>query len=359
VKVLHVITTIEFGGAENQLKVLVREQITSGLEVHVVYLKGKPELEDLLKQSGATTHGFLMGESFLSQIVLLKKFTQTFDGVVHAHLPRAELLSALAIRNRSLIVSRHNSEKFFPGSPNILSKILSRFVEKRSNSVICISNAVRNYMFEINELSDHRKVSVIHYGYDREFNENQSTTKHFNHNSLTIGTVGRLVNQKDYPTLLKAFKQYLDSHPESQLLIVGEGKLREDLEHLAQQLEISHKVFWYGKTNKVYEVMQSMDIFVLASRYEGFGLVLLEAIQAQLPVIAANNSAIPEVLGLDSQGLFETGDPYDLYMKLQLFTKAQNRLSLSLQQQQRLDCFNPTVMSRSIENIYKKGTLES
>ena len=143
------------------------------------------------------------------------------------------------------------------------------------------------------------------------------------------------------------------------MLIVGEGKLREDLEHLAQQLEISHKVFWYGKTSKVYEVMQSMDIFVLASRYEGFGLVLLEAIQAQLPVIAANNSAIPEVLGHDSQGLFETGDPYDLYMKLQLFTKAQNRLSLSLQQQQRLDCFNPTVMSRNIENIYKKGTLKS
>lgn len=357
-KVLHVITTIEFGGAENQLKVLVREQITSGLEVHVVYLKGKPELEGLLKQSGAMTHDFLIGESFLLQIVLLKKFIQTFDGVVHAHLPRAELLSALAIRNHSLIVSRHNSEKFFPGSPNVLSKILSRFVEKRSNTVICISNAVKDYMFYTKELSDHRKVSVIHYGYDREFNKNQSTTKHLNHDSLTIGTVGRLVKQKDYPTLLKAFKQYLDSHPESQLLIVGEGKLRQDLENLAQQLEISHKVFWYGKTSEVYEVMRSMDIFVLASRYEGFGLVLLEAIQAQLPVIAANNSAIPEVLGHDSQGLFETGDSYDLYMKLQFFTKAQNRLSLSLQQQQMLNCFNPTAMSRSIENIYKKGTLK-
>jgi glycosyltransferase involved in cell wall biosynthesis len=359
VKVLHVITTIEFGGAENQLKVLVREQVISGLEVHIVYLKGKPELEEHFKQSGAQTHDILIGKSFISQVYLLKRFTNSFDGIVHAHLPRAELLCALVLRNCKLIVSRHNSEKFFPGSPNQLSKILSRFVEKRSNSVICISNAVKDYMFENKELSKHDKVSVIHYGYDREFDENLSIRKNFDHNSITIGTVGRLVNQKDYPTLLQAFKQYSNFHTNSQLLIVGNGKLKEELEQLSIQLEISEKVFWYGKTSKVYEAMQRMDIFVLASKYEGFGLVLLEAIQAQLPVIAANNSAIPEVLGHDSQGLFKTGDSYDLYMKLLHFTKKENRASLCIQQRQRLEFFNPTEMSCHVENVYKKGTLKS
>jgi glycosyltransferase involved in cell wall biosynthesis len=350
--VVHLITTIARGGAENQLKVVVREQVRSGFKVKVIYLKDLPELREELRDAGAEVIDILEGKSFLRQTRTLKRFFKNYHGVVHAHLPRAELLAAVSSPKDSLIVSRHNSEPFFPGAPALVSKLLSRFVESKAIRVIAISEAVKKYLLEYGEISASNKIEVIHYGFDERLtklttNANQKKSKDF-----VIGTVGRLAHQKDYPTLFTAFKEFTDKNPLSKLLIVGGGSLKEELEELAKKLEIKENIIWFGRTDDVISVMKQMDLFVLASNYEGFGLVLLEAIQAGIPVIAANNSAIPEVLGVNSEGLFHTGDATGLCNKIEEFKSEPKRSQLIEEQYARLSSFTPESMITKMNSVY-------
>ena len=106
--VYHVITTIKRGGAENQLLILVKEQIKLGLDVHIVFLKDEPELFPDLVALGAHVHLELSMRGFLTQPLQLRKLIRQKNAVVHAHLPRAELVTLFTPGKFTMIVSRHN-----------------------------------------------------------------------------------------------------------------------------------------------------------------------------------------------------------------------------------------------------------
>ena len=351
--VIHVITTISRGGAENQLKVLVREQIKSGYKVEIFYLKDNPELSNSFEALGAKVDHRLFGQNIFLQYLILRRVVKQHDGVVHAHLPRAELISTAATKGVGLIISRHNAEPFFPGAPRIASIFLSRYVERRSKIVIAISNAVSEFLLQSREIKNVGKLKVIYYGYDTDFIETKEKSPRLINTHFTVGTVARLVPQKDFPTLLKAFQSFLTKFPDSRLLVVGTGVLEKQLIKLSEQLGIHEQVTWYGKTNDVKSLIQQMDLFVLPSKYEGFGLVLLEAVQVGTPVSAARNSAIPEVLGTNSEGLFTTGNSDELFQKLVKFHDSSLRENLADEQRTRLEIFNPAAMIKSMNKSYE------
>ena len=148
-KVYHLITTISRGGAENQLVVLVKEQVKQGLEVHIVYLKGVAELEQELISAGGFVHHELVGKSPLVQPWHLARLIARENVIVHAHLPRAELVGLATVGNFRFIATRHNAESFFPGAPKFLSRFLSRLVERRATRIIAISNSVKEFLLTL------------------------------------------------------------------------------------------------------------------------------------------------------------------------------------------------------------------
>ena len=166
-KIIHLITTIERGGAEKQLLTLVREQIKSGLGVEVFYLKGTPELKQEFENCGANVNQTLLKKSFIQQVFTLRKHLNQDQTPVHAHLPKSELLASLSCSKGLFIFTRHNSEAFWPGAPKILSNLLSRFVAKRSVSGVCISDAVKDYVIQRGELSKKYDLKTIYYGYEK------------------------------------------------------------------------------------------------------------------------------------------------------------------------------------------------
>ena len=171
-----------------------------------------------------------------------------------------------------------------------------------------------------------------------------------------IGTIGRLVPQKDYPTLLNAFSNVLKSLPETELYIVGEGYLQKELIKLSKTIGVNDKVHWLGKTEYVNEFLSKIDLFILSSKYEGFGLVLLEAMVAKKPIIAANNSAIPEVLGKIYEGLFSTGDANALAQQIKTAISDENFSKILVNSySSQLDFFDPSKMNRNIENVYSNA----
>ena len=358
-KVTHLITTIERGGAEKQLLTLASEQVQSGLNVFVLYLKGKPDLRNEFEVAGVEVNNLLVGKSFLKQIFLLSKYLRKNPSPVHAHLPKSELLAAIVVTKKYLVFSRHNSEAFWPGGPQNISNLLSKFVCKRASQGIAISNAVRSYLIKRGEIPTSYTIDVVYYGFQKDISTNVAglglITNIMNGQSSNykIGTIGRLVPQKDYPTLLNAFSNILKSLPNTDLYVVGEGYLQKDLIELSKSLGVDGKVHWLGKTEYIKEFLSKIDLFILPSKYEGFGLVLLEAMVAKKPIVAANNSAIPEVLGKSYEGLFSTGDKEALAQQIKAAI-SDNSFSERLVQSyaNQLNLFDPSKMNRTIEEIY-------
>jgi len=353
-QVVHVITTILRGGAENQLKVLVREQIRCGYQVTIYYLKKNPELQFEFESMGAKVDDRLIGKNFINQCLIFKSLICNYSGIVHAHLPRAELLCSVATTGKKLIVSRHNAEPFFPGAPRYFSKLLSRFVEKRARMVIAISYAVRDFLLDSKEILEAQKVRVIHYSYDPNFGNNSKQVNLGLNSKFIVGTIARLTPQKDLSTLIIAFQSFLVKHDDAMLLIIGSGELRIKLQSLAFDLGISESIIWIGRIDDVKGYLEIMDIFVLPSKYEGFGLVILESIQVGTAVIASRNSAMLEVLGENSKALFTTGDWNELDLKLCQFRDVSNRLKLISNQKSRLKVFEPSKMIKKFNLVYKE-----
>ena len=167
-KVTHLITTIERGGAENQLLILARNQVSQGFEVEVFYLKGKPELKAKFENVGVKVNSLLVNQPFIYQVTKFRKFLRTNESPVHTHLPQAELVASLACKKKKFIISRHNFEPFWPNKPKLFSVLLSRFTSSRASGGIAISNAVKNYLLVAKEIDSNFKISVVYYGFDQD-----------------------------------------------------------------------------------------------------------------------------------------------------------------------------------------------
>ena len=142
--------------------------------------------------------------------------------------------------------------------------------------------------------------------------------------AIVIGNVGRLHADKDQATLLAGFAKALPQLPAGSLLaIIGSGPLRETLKEQAGELGIAGQVCFLGQVPQARRLFAAFDLFVLSSDHEPFGMVLLEAMAADVPVMATDCGGAPEVVGRAEQ-LFELRDVEELANKLTLFFAAAN-----------------------------------
>jgi glycosyltransferase involved in cell wall biosynthesis len=196
------------------------------------------------------------------------------------------------------------------------------------------------------------KIHIVYYGYDNKRFPIKKV-KQFGKDKYSIGTLARLTRQKDIETLLHGFSIALKTKNDMQLIIAGDGELKESLRKLAISLDISSNISWLGKITETEGFLASLDAFVLTSKYEGFGLVLLEAMQANLPIIAAKNSAIPEVLGEDYSYLFETSNPVSLSENILRLANLDDPHDIEKYLKKRLRIFNPEKMENKINKLYE------
>jgi len=329
--ILHVITTIDLGGAEKQLLTLANCQREKGFDVEVVFLKDKPTLlQDFLKV-GVKVDSSFAGLGFLRQVLKLKQRKRQENLVVHAHLPRAELLCALSLRQESFIVTRHNSEAFFPRGSAKLSQLLSRFVLQRAFASISISKAVADYLKKSGEMSNLEANHIIYYGLKNTCVSPKSKMESRSQ-PVHLGTVSRLVPQKNLPLLLETLKELNSINSIGfELSVVGTGPLQKELQLISVKLGVEKAVSWKGQSEEMVAFYQSLDIFVLPSDYEGFGLVLLEAMSQGIPIVARNISAIPEVMGELHPGLVNSSRPIDLARKIREFLENREVLNSCLE----------------------------
>jgi len=106
-------------------------------------------------------------------------------------------------------------------------------------------------------------------------------------NTFVIGHVGRLSLPKNHKFLFEVFAKYQEQNPDTKLMLVGDGELKEQLQQLAIQFNISEKIIWVGAVNNVSDYLSAMDLFLFPSLYEGFPVSLIEAQAIGLPCIVS------------------------------------------------------------------------
>jgi glycosyltransferase involved in cell wall biosynthesis len=320
--VCHVVTTIERGGAENQLLMLAKGQTERGYSVTVCPLKGGLELEVEFSKFGVEVIKTLHGVGFLAQIKEMKNLTRNNYSIFHAHLPQAELLVSLS-GFRNYVVSRHFGGQFFPGRNSFISRWLSKLAVRNAGCVVAISESVAKYLVMNRELQKSTLLKVVPYGFDKEVflgtNLRLSNPGMAPNKRRLFGTVARLSEEKDLSTLIKAFHLH-QMHPEfngNELEIYGAGPLENSLRQLISELSLQESVRLMGRTQKPGQIINSFDVFVLTSKFEGFGMVLLEAMCLGKPIICSRIDTAREVLGETGAAIFfETGVEADLAIKM-------------------------------------------
>lgn len=194
--------------------------------------------------------------------------------------------------------------------PNTIYRVilasLSKILLKEVDCVIFPSKDLMKGFIRENKIILRNSI-IIHYGIKPSGLINRFKTKK---KLFEIVSIGRLDSQKDFPTILKAFKVVRTTIDNVRLLIIGDGELKNTLIKEAENLKIKKHVSFLGWRQNVYSYLEKSDLLLFASYYEGFGMTILEAMVCGLPVISTDTPYGPsEILEKGKYGiLIPTGD---------------------------------------------------
>jgi glycosyltransferase involved in cell wall biosynthesis len=307
-----VITTLNRGGAENHLAELALAQAVAGWQVTVAYLKGDGYWGPALREQGIEVCplGMRAYGDPAALLRLRRLLARRPPAVLHAHLQPAEVYARLALPARraggpAFVVTKHNNGQFFGGWA-AAALATARWVGRRADAIIGISDAVRDRVRREALARAGVPVVTVHYAVDAEryhcvpaaevraLREAWGAGPH----TVLLGTAARMVEVKSLDTLLEGYARLCQQHPaaDTRLVLVGAGPLQESLRQRAEALGIAGRCVWPGFRSDMPQVMHALDVFALTSLSEGFGLVLIEAMAAGRPVLSTRVGATPEIV---------------------------------------------------------------
>ncbi len=315
-RILHVITSLARGGAQAHLLELMKGQKRRGHAVELAYFKDPEMVEEFLPVAG---YPFALGMQELASAALLGRLwglvSSVKPDVLHTHLLKADTYGAVVGRFGDAgvtIASKHNDEAVLRrGWVARLHGLLSRWDDR----IIVCSDHVGRYMVETGRVPPDR-VRRVYYGIslDRPLALAESQVREIRREFELPGQgplllcVARLDPQKGHPYLFAAMQEVCGQFPDARLVVVGGAQQGSEayvaeLRRQAGQPEVAGKIVFAGERKDVPRLMAACDVFVLASLWEGFGLVFVEAMAAARPVVATRVSAVPEVVADGETGL--------------------------------------------------------
>jgi glycosyltransferase involved in cell wall biosynthesis len=245
--------------------------------------------------------------------------------IVHTHDNRANLFGRIAARAASvpiIISTVHTLPTKREHVGNLLNRfycLLDRFTTSFVDKVIAVSKIIEGELVNGLKVPPH-KVTLIWNGIDtKKFNGNldkESKRKvcerlGIEPTSPIVGTVGRLSQEKGHRYFLEAAKEIAKMRPDVRFLIVGKGEMEPELKEMVRRLGLDEKVTFTGYIENIEEITSIMDVVVLASLREGFGMAASEALASGKPVVATTSVGCLRDVGYNGKVgfLVPPGDP--------------------------------------------------
>lgn len=300
-RVLHVITGLEAGGAEQWLRLLLRH---SRADADVVALCNPGVVAEAIRADGVRVIDLGMrGNRDLAAIPrLVGHIRRGGYDLVHTHLYRAQVYGALAARIagvRAVVSTEHSlNDKLIEGRPTDRPGVRGLYLAgaRLTTRVVAVSEPVARRLMAWGVPAS--KVVVVPVGietaafaFDADARRGVRAELDLAPDALVVGGVGRLVEPKRFDVLLRA----VAALPEVSVLLVGDGPAREQLAALAAELGMADRVRFAGQRLDVSRLLSAMDVFASPSPEETFGVALLEALAAGLPVVYVTAPALTGV----------------------------------------------------------------
>jgi glycosyltransferase involved in cell wall biosynthesis len=224
--------------------------------------------------------------------LLLVRLARTLRAdIVHTHLVHADVYGGLAARLRGthLVSTKHNDDPFRIGPFRFVERGLSRLTDR----IVTITDALHRFTVDqVGVPAD--KVETIHYGLDGVPDAwGVNPPDDVPESARVLLAVARLTDQKGIDVAIRALAELPD---DTVLVVLGEGPERATLLRLARDLGLESRAFLLGRVPDVAAWLGRATVLVHPARWEGFGLGVLEAMLAGLPVVATNVSALPELI---------------------------------------------------------------
>jgi glycosyltransferase involved in cell wall biosynthesis len=226
--------------------------------------------------------------------------------LVHTHLVHADVYGAYAAARAGarLVSTKHNDDAFRSGPARHGERLLMR----RAARVICITEALARFNREVVGLPP-EKLRVVHYGLDAPPEPwGPPGGPELRPEARVLLAICRLVPQKGLEVAIEALVRVRERHPDVQLVVLGEGPLRDELAAQAARLRIADAVRLPGRVGDVAWWLRRSTALVHPARWEGFGLALLEAMLSERPVVASTVSSVPEIVVHGETGLLVPPD---------------------------------------------------
>lgn len=301
-KILLSITSLGVGGAERLVTALADRYVGDGLQVMLVRFHGEAELRPNDPRVGL--ENLDMRRSPLGVLVAMWRFRRLIRAfrpdVVNSHLVHANILTRLlrlVTPMPRLVSSAHNTNE--EGRGRMLAYRLTDRLADISTNVSGEAVAAFEQQGGVKPgrmLAIHNGIDTDSFVFDPAARAHVRSELGLEESTPLLLAVGRLWAQKDYPNLLRAFAG-LRAGAAPQLAIVGDGPLRKELDALAESLGVRERVRFLGVRHDVPALMSACDLFVLSSAWEGFGLVVAEAMACGRMVVATDCGGVREVVG--------------------------------------------------------------
>lgn len=220
--------------------------------------------------------------------------------IIHAHTSHAHTYACLArmiARRGHVVVSRRVD--FVPKR-----HLVNRWKYRAPNRIVAISECIGRVLLDWGV--EPERLRVVRSGVDpARFDVPPLSREELGipPGVPLLGNLAALVGHKDHATLLNAMPAVLRELPDLRLVILGEGKLRPELEAQIARLSIGHRVMLLGYRKDAPRVLRALDVFVMSSKEEGLGTATVEALMCRKPLVATAGGGIPEIIRDGDTGL--------------------------------------------------------
>ncbi|WP_051865628.1 glycosyltransferase [Metabacillus indicus] len=321
-KIALFIPVLGFGGAEKVMITLANGLAQRGHSIDLILVQKKGELLQEVS-SDVNVIDLKSKKTFFSLVPLIRYLRRQKPEFLISALDNANIISSLAMtfsfsKTRHIPTLHTNLMRSYKKTRKFVQKInpfLLKAAFRRANKIVAVSKGTAAASAQFLGIPE-TKIEVI-YNPVLDPSIKKKAEVNLNHPWLAdrkvpvVLAVGRLFEAKDYPTLLKGFAAVL-KHTPAKLIIAGDGKesIRKELKDLAKELQIDSEVDFIGFSENPYSYIKHADVFVLASKWEGFGNVLAEALYLGTAVVSSDCESGPrEILKNGDFGLlFPVGD---------------------------------------------------
>ena len=294
-RILFVNFTKFWGGGEQWTFQLMAE-LQKRNHTIILLANTTSKLSEKAIESGFETHFLLVKKlSFIDPFFIFRA-RQKLAGI---DSNATFINSVFELKTIGLLLNNSSKKKviFNRGIPKVIKvDILKKYLfRKVVTDVIVNSNYVKN---SLSNLAKYMKngPEVVYHGIDPESNQQAKL------DSKNIAIVGRLSHEKGVDYALEAMKIVLKSEPKAMLWVIGTGSEEAKLKQLAAELGIKDSVVFYGFSTEVEKLMLQCSMLIMTSRWEGFGLVLLEAMRLKIPCLAFDHIAANEIIADKESG---------------------------------------------------------